>query len=364
MSQYVAGLEGVPAVESTISTIDVENRRIIIRGKSLEKLARENSFEEVAYLLLYGKMPDGDEVRMFREELASNRTIPEQVVEALKTLPSSTHPMDALRTGVSTLAPYDPELDDTAVEANRRKAVRLIAKTGVLTGNLDNLLYRRTWNQPFKELNHSDNILTLIKGKPVEEWAAKTFETLFILYVEHELAASTFTARVIASTLSDMYGAFVGAIAALKGPLHGGANEKAVEVFEQDVAGAERLVREKLARKERVMGFGHRVYRRGIDPRAEVAKQLLEEACRIVGDDRLYRVGDHVERLMEKEKNLYPNLDFYAAALYRLMEIPPRLYTPIFVASRTAGWAAHVVEQQADNRLFRPRAVYKGPVED
>ncbi|MDW7977387.1 MAG: citrate synthase/methylcitrate synthase, partial [Candidatus Caldarchaeum sp.] len=332
-------------------------------GWSLEKLARENSFEEVAYLLLFGKLPDPDELRKFNSELEGNREVSDDVVEALKRLPSNTHPMDALRTGVSALAPHDPELEDISVEANRRKAVRLIAKTGVLAGNVDNLLIGRGWMNPLKHLGHSENILTLIKGSKPDEWMVRPFETLFILYVEHELAASTFAARVIASTLADMYGAVVGGIAALKGPLHGGANEKATEVFEYDVAGAERFVREKLARRERIMGFGHRVYRRGVDPRAEVAKELLEQACRKVGDDRLYRVGDHVERLMEREKNLYPNLDFYAAALYKLMGIPPRLYTPIFAASRTAGWTAHIIEQQAENRLFRPRAIYKGPTE-
>ncbi|MEM4281540.1 MAG: citrate synthase/methylcitrate synthase [Candidatus Caldarchaeum sp.] len=366
MSQYpyVPGLEGVPAVESTICTIDVENRRIIIRGKSLEKLAREHSFEEIAYLLIYGKMPDSDELKHFSNNLALNRNVPDEVVSVLKSLPANTHPMDALRTGASALAAYDPELDDTSVEANRRKAVRLIAKVGLLTGNIDNLLLKGSWVKPSQGLSHSDTVLTLIKGEKPEAWMCRAFEILFILYVEHELAASTFTARVIASTLTDMYGAVVGAISALKGPLHGGANEKATEVFEYGVEEAERYVREKLARKERVMGFGHRVYKRGIDPRAELVKELLEEACKRVGDDRLYRVGDHVERLMAREKNLYPNLDFYAAALYKLMGIPPRLYTPIFVASRTAGWAAHIIEQQADNRLFRPRAIYKGPVEN
>ncbi len=363
MGMYVPGLEGVPVVESKICTIDVEKRRIIIRGKSLEKLARENSFEEVAYLLLFGRMPDSDELKEFSKQLAAYRTVPEEVVSVLKDLHSNVHPMDAIRTGVSALAPYDPDLEDISVEANRRKAVRILSKVGLLVGNVDNILSGRGWIDPPEGLNHSDTILTLIKGRVGEEWMSKAFETLLILYVEHELAASTFTARVIASTLADMYGAVVGAISALKGPLHGGANEKATEIFEYDVEGAEKYVREKLARKERIMGFGHRVYRGGIDPRAALVKEILEDVCRKIGDDRLYRVGDHVERLMEREKNLYPNLDFYAAALYKLMGIPPRLYTPIFVASRTAGWAAHVIEQQADNRLFRPRAIYKGPVE-
>ncbi|MEM0441406.1 MAG: citrate synthase/methylcitrate synthase [Candidatus Caldarchaeum sp.] len=362
--QYVPGLEGVPAVESRICTIDVENRRIIIRGKSLEKLAAEKSFEEVAHLLVYGRLPDSDELKQFMKKLAYDRNIPEPVVSALTALPSSTHPMDLLRTGVSALSAYDPELDDTSVESNQRKATRLIAKTGILVGNLENIASRKTFRQGNEKLSHAETILTFIKDGKTEPWMVKPFEILFILYVEHELAASTFTTRVIASTLADIYGAVVGGLAALKGPLHGGANEKATEIFEFDVAGAEKYVREKLERKERIMGFGHRVYRRGIDPRAEMAKRLLEEACGKLGDDRLYRVADHVERLMEREKNLYPNLDFYAAALYRLMGIAPKFYTPIFAASRIAGWCAHVIEQQAENRLFRPRAIYKGPVED
>ncbi|BAJ50745.1 citrate synthase [Candidatus Caldarchaeum subterraneum] len=364
MMQYVPGLEGVPAVESRICTIDVENRRIIIRGKSLEKIAQEHSFEEVAHLLIHGHLPDADESKQFTRLIAVERRVPSAVVDVVKSLPAETHPMDALRTGVSALAPFDPDLDDTSLEANKRKAARLVAKTGLLVANLDNLLTRRTFAEADETRGHAENILRLIRGGGVEDWMIKPFEILFILYVEHELAASTFTARVIASTLADMYGAVVGGLAALKGPLHGGANEKATEIFEFDVAGAEKYVRERLERKERIMGFGHRVYRRGIDPRAELTKRLLEQACAKVGDDRLYRVAEHVERLMEKEKSLYPNLDFYAAALYKLMKIPPRFYTPIFAASRVAGWAAHVIEQQAENRLFRPRAIYKGPVED
>ncbi|MDW8063779.1 MAG: citrate synthase/methylcitrate synthase [Candidatus Caldarchaeum sp.] len=362
MTAFVPGLEGVPAVESRISTIDVENRRIIIRGESLEKLALERSYEEVAYLLIHEHLPDADELKEFTKSLSTERVIPSAVITGLTCMPAGIHPMDLLRTGVSGLSAYDPEIDDVSVEANKRKAVRLLAKTGLLVGNLDNISVRKTFQLADDKLSHAENILTLIKNGKTQPWMSKPFETLFILYVEHELAASTFAARVVASTLADMYGAVVAGLAALKGPLHGGANEKATEIFEFDVSGAEEYVRDKLGRKERIMGFGHRVYRRGIDPRAEIAKQLLEEACGKVGDDRLYRVADHVERLMEKEKNLYPNLDFYAAALYKLMGIPPKFYTPIFAASRVAGWAAHVIEQQAENRLFRPRAIYKGPL--
>jgi citrate synthase len=360
MSQYVPGLEGVPAVESSICTIDVENRRVVIRGYSLEKLAVEKTYEEVAYLLIYGKLPDDDELRAFRKNLVENRRIPDEVIEMLKHLPSTTHPIDAVRTGVSALAPYDPDLEDTSLEANRRKAVRLVAKTGMLTGNADNLLLNRSWSYPSDLDSHAEAILKLLTGRKFDEWMTRAFETIFILYIEHELAASTFSARVISSTLTDMYGAVVGAISALKGPLHGGANEKAVELFE--VEDPVKHVRDKLARKERIMGFGHRVYRRGIDPRAEVVKNLLQEACRRIGDDRLYRTADGIERLMAEEKNLYPNLDFHVAAFYKLMGLRPRLYTPIFLASRVAGWAAHIIEQQAENRLFRPRAVYKGPL--
>jgi citrate synthase len=360
MSQYVPGLEGVPAVESSICTIDVENRRVVIRGYSLEKLAVEKTYEEVAYLLIYGKLPDDDELRAFRKNLVENRRIPDEVIEMLKHLPSTTHPIDAVRTGVSALAPYDPDLEDTSLEANRRKAVRLVAKTGMLTGNADNLLLNRSWSYPSDSESHAEAILKLLTGRKFDEWMTRAFETIFILYIEHELAASTFSARVISSTLTDMYGAVVGAISALKGPLHGGANEKAVELFE--VEDPVKHVRDKLARKERIMGFGHRVYRRGIDPRAEVVKNLLQEACRRIGDDRLYRTADSIERLMAEEKNLYPNLDFHVAAFYKLMGLRPRLYTPIFLASRVAGWAAHIIEQQAENRLFRPRAVYKGPL--
>jgi citrate synthase len=197
-------------------------------------------------------------------------------------------------------------------------------------------------------------------GRPAQNWEARAFETAFILYVEHELAASTFSSRVIASTMTDIYGALCGAISGLKGPLYGGVNEKALEVFQYDVAGAERFVRERLAARERIMGFGHRVYRCGLDPRVQVMKDTPAELCRRHGDDRLYRVAVRVKEIMAAEKGLYPNLDFYVEPVYKLLGIPVKLFILIFAASRMAGWCAHVIEQQLANRLFRPRAIYRG----
>jgi len=360
---YVPGLENIPAAESSICTIDVEAGAVWIRGYSLEELAEKASFEEVSYLLFYEKLPSKSELQEYRSVLEKERQIPREVFTLLSTLPKNTHPMDALRTAVSALAGYDPELEDISTEANRRKATRILAKVGVLVPSIDYILSGEKPVEPNPELGHAENILYMIKGEKPEEWEAKAFETSFILYVEHELAASTFTARVISSTLADMYGAVTGAIAALKGPLHGRANEKVMEMLSQirDEREAEEWVKERLARKERIMGFGHRVYRKGIDPRAAMMKRVLEELSKKIGNDRLYKIAVKIEEVMAREKSLYPNLDFYTAPVYNLLGIPTRLYTPIFVASRTAGWAAHVIEQQARNRLYRPRAVYTGP---
>ena len=356
---YVPGLENIPAAETTISTIDTDAGKIWIRGFSLEELALQSTYEEVLYLLIHGRLPDAETLSTFKQNIHEEWLIPQEIWDIITTLPRDTHPMDVLRTAISALAGFDRELDNQSHEANIRKAVRLVAKTGFIVGNLENIAsggvmgFRR-------ELGHAANILQAILGRTAEDYEVKAFETAFILYIEHELAASTFASRVIASTMTDIYGAVCGALSALKGPLHGGANEKALEIFQYDVAGAEKLVRDKLAAKERIMGFGHRVYRRGIDPRAQVMKNILAELCKRHGDDRLYRVAVRVEELMASEKNLYPNLDFYVAPVYKILGIPPKLFTPLFAASRMAGWCAHVIEQQHDNRIFRPRALYRG----
>jgi citrate synthase len=356
---YVPGLENIPAAETYISTIDTDVGKIWIRGFSLEDLALQSTYEEVLYLLIHGTLPDFETLSSFRRNIYDEWHVPQEIWDIVNMLPRDIHPMDILRTAISALAGFDRELDDPSHEANIRKAVRLVAKTGFLVGNLENMAKGgiRVFS---RDLSHAANILQAIIERPAQNWEARAFETAFILYVEHELAASTFASRVIASTMTDIYGAVCGAISALKGPLHGGANEKALEVFQYDVAGAERFVRERLAARERIMGFGHRVYRRGIDPRAQVMKDILAELCRRHGDDRLYRVAVRVEEIMAAEKGLYPNLDFYVAPVYKLLGIPVKLFTPIFAASRMAGWCAHVIEQQLANRLFRPRAIYRG----
>ncbi|MEM1944657.1 MAG: citrate/2-methylcitrate synthase [Nitrososphaerota archaeon] len=357
---YVPGLENIPAAETSISTIDTDAAKIWIRGYSLEELAKKTSYEEVAHLLIHGTLPTKEKLASFKETLLAESMVPKEVWHILKSLPMNMHPMDILRTAISALAGFDPQLEDTSLEANVNKAVRLVAKTGFLVGNLLNM--DRGGAMLFSpDYGHAANILQAILGRQPKSWESRAFETAFILYVEHELAASTFASRVIASTMSDIYGAVAGAISALKGPLHGGANEKALEIFQYDVDGAERFVRERLAMRERIMGFGHRVYRRGIDPRAQLMKNVLAELCERYGDDRLYHVAVRVEEIMAAEKSLYPNLDFYVAPVYKLLGIPVRLFTPIFAASRMAGWCAHIIEQQAANRLFRPRAIYTGP---
>ncbi len=360
--EYIPGLKGVPAAKTEICMIDTDAGEVWIRGYSLKELAVKAPYEEIAYLLLYGRLPRRKELDEFSKLMRDERPIPESVKKIILGLPDNASTMDMLRTGLSAVASYDPELEDNSVEANRRKAVRIISKMGTLIGVIAGKLAGRQPLEPDPKLSHAENILYMITDDDHDEFSRKTFKTIFSLYVEHGLAASTFTARVIASTLSDIYGAIVGAIAALKGPLHGRAMEKALEMILplRDEEEAERKVLELLARKERVMGFGHRIYKTGVDPRAKMLKEVLREFCDRIGDDRLYRISVRMEEVMMREKGLYPNVDFYAGQLYHLLGIPTELFTPLFAASRSTGWSAHVVEQQADNVLFRPKGVYVG----
>jgi len=359
--QYIPGLENVIAASSSICTLDTERHIIVLRGYSLVELATKTSYEDVAYLTLYGRLPTKKEYSDFTRRLASMRDLPKEVIEIMKTLPRNTHPLIAMETAVAALAPFDPDLEDNSTEANLRKAERLVAKLATITANSYNLLTGRGYVKPRQDLSHTSNLFYMITGREPSEQEARIFEQSFTMYIEHELAVSTFASRVVASSMTDMYGAIVAALAALKGPLHGRANEMAAKMI-IDIGSpekAEAYIDAILQRKERVMGFGHRVYKHGIDPRAEKCRDLLKELSE-TKKSNYYDIVETVVRVMREKKGLYPNVDFYIGPLYHLLGIPIELYTPIFAASRIAGWAAHVVEQQADNRLFRPRAMYKG----
>ncbi|GLG01697.1 citrate synthase [Alicyclobacillus hesperidum subsp. aegles] len=363
IESYKPGLENVIACETSISYLDVEHEEIVIRGYDLIDLARQLSYVDVIGLLLYGRLPSPDERVTIEQMLSEQAHLPEGIYAILSSLPASTHPMDALRTGVSALSGFDPELADASVEANRRRAFRLLALVPQIVANSYHIARGEGVVQPRSDLSFVANSLYMITKREPSAAEERYYNQVLMVYCEHELPNSTFAARVIASTQSDMYGALTGAVASLKGPLHGGANEAVMNMLleAQTVEGFERLVRTKLANREKIMGFGHRVYMRKSDPRALLMKEALREMSEASGDDRLYRMCLAGEEIVREEKGLFPNLDYYAAPVMHLLGIPVELFTPVFFAARVVGLAAHVTEQLEHNRLFRPRVLYTGP---
>jgi 2-methylcitrate synthase/citrate synthase II len=356
---YSPGLEGVIAGETAISTV---SGGLSYRGYSIEDLARHGTFEEVAHLLLHGDLPTAEQLDEFRKRIKAASQVPRPIIDALRSLPPTALPMDVLRTATSMLAHWDPDVNDNSHEANVRKAERLIAQLPVVMAARHRLKQGKEPVAAESGRSLAANCLYMLFRAAPSPGHIKAMDVSLILYAEHEFNASTFTARVIVSTLSDMHSAIAGAIGALKGPLHGGANEKVVDVLNGigKKENAEPWVREALARKEKIMGFGHRVYKDG-DPRAVYLKELCGQLARDTGNENLETMADVIERVIWEEKKLPPNLDWPSARLYHYMGLPIEVYTPIFVLSRTAGWAAHVIEQHDNNRLIRPRARYTGP---
>jgi 2-methylcitrate synthase len=358
---YSPGLEGVIAGETAISTITGGLR---YRGYPVVELAEKSTFDEVAYLLLHGDLPTQVQLTDFNKRLAAAQKLPAVLSELLKKLPKNAVPMDVLRTGVSILAHYDPELGDQTKAANLRKAERLLAQIPLIVAEY----FRATKGQaPIAtkaELGFAGNMLYMLSGKVPTKEDTKAFDVSLILYAEHEFNASTFTARVVCSTESDLHSSITAAIGALKGPLHGGANEKVMDLL-LSTGGpdkAEAWIRSALARKVKVMGFGHRVYKTG-DVRARVLKEYAKQAAQRAGTTPWETAAETIEKVMETEKNLFPNLDWPAGRLYHAMGLEVPLYTPFFVASRVTGWSAHVIEQLEHNRIIRPRSRYTGPEE-
>jgi 2-methylcitrate synthase/citrate synthase II len=357
---YSPGLEGVIAGETAISTVTGGLR---YRGYPVTELAEKCSFEETAYLLLHGDLPTRSQLAQFQQRLAAPK-LPEQVSSFLKVAPENAASMDVLRTAVSMLALYDPEAADNSRAANLRKAERLLAQIPIAIAEH----YRASKGlapvpcQP--GLGFAANLLTMVRGSAPDEFERKAFDVSLIMYAEHEFNASTFTARVVCSTQSDLHSSIVAAIGALKGPLHGGANEKVMEVLLSSGGPdkAEAWIRAAIARKEKVMGFGHRVYKTG-DVRAKALKDYARQATGRAGLSQWEEAAEIIERVLAQEKNLYPNLDWPAGRLYHALGLETPLYTPFFVASRVTGWSAHVIEQLDNNRIIRPRARYTGPDE-
>lgn len=357
------GLEGIIAANSGICWIDGEAGVLSYRGIDIHELAEHSTFEETTFLLWNGVLPNRLELSEFASHLAGARSLDQRIVEMLRGFPSSATPMEVLRTTVSALSFYDADEKDNSHDANVRKAYNLTAQIAMIVAIYDRLRKGREIVPPDRSLSHAANFLWMLTGEKPSETATRTMDVALVLHAEHELNASTFAARVIAATLSDIHSAITGAIGALKGPLHGGANEAVMRLLlEVDKSGGDPVehVKNMLAAKQKVSGFGHRVYRTE-DPRATHLRRMSEQLCRDSGQTKWYEMSRAIELFVNKEKKLNANVDFYSASTYATLGIDIDLFTPIFAVSRIAGWAAHVIEQMDDNRLIRPRAEYIGP---
>jgi 2-methylcitrate synthase len=354
------GLADIIAGESAIATVGKEGAGLTYRGYDIYDLADNACFEEVAYLLLYGKLPNRVELDAYVSLLKTLRGLPATLKETLENIPATSHPMDVLRTGCSMLGNLEPEGDfsNQIDVANRLVAIFPSILIYWYRYHADGVRIETAT----ADASIAGHFLHLLHDKPPLEHHRKSLDVSLILYAEHEFNASTFTARVIAATLSDFHSAVTGAIGALRGPLHGGANEAAMALIErfEDAESARTGTVEALANKEKIMGFGHRVYTTS-DPRNKVVKAMSRELALELGDDRLYPVSEAIEKVMWDEKKIFPNLDFYSATAYHFMGIPTSLFTPIFVCSRISGWAAHIMEQRSNNKLIRPASDYTGP---
>jgi citrate synthase len=356
------GLADVVAAETAISDIDGKLGRLWYVGYDIHDLARWSTFEETVYLLHHQRLPSRDELEDITGRLVEERELDQWTRDLMPTFAEVASPMSMLRTSVSASSGYDPDGWDQSAEANRRKAMRLVARFPTMIAAYHRI---RSGGEPVPSnpgLPHAANFLWMLTGREPDQEAARAFDICLILHADHTMNASTFVARVVASTLSDMHSAITAAIAALKGPLHGGANEAVMKMLEDigDVDRVEPFVLDLLRRKEKIMGFGHRVYRTE-DPRATHLRRLSRELGERVGDTRWHDLSERIEKVVQERKGLYPNVDFYAASVYHTLGIPTDLMTCVFAASRVAGWTAHVREQLADNRLIRPESEYVGP---
>jgi citrate synthase len=357
-----AGLEGVVAAESAIGDVDGVNGVLIYQGLNIHDLAEHSTFEETVYLLWHGRLPKRDELDALKGELAANRKLPGEVLTLIRSFPADAEPMDSLRTAVSALAFYDKGARDLSREGALRTATRLTAQFPVVVATIERVRKGSEPIEPRADLNIASNFLYMLKGEEPSEREARIFDVCLILHADHELNASTFTSRVIAGTLADMYGAVTGAIAALSGPLHGGANTNVMKMLLEigEPSRADEWLRDALANKKKIMGFGHRVYKTE-DPRSVWLRRFSRELAESKGETRWIEILERLRELMFAEKKLYPNVDYYSGSAYYLMGIPLDLFTPIFAVSRISGWTGHVLEQYANNRLIRPRAEYVGP---
>lgn len=361
------GLEGVVVAETRLSKIYGEQGRLLYGGYEIADLAENTTFEEVCHLLWYGGLPNREQLESLKAKLARERAVHPDLIELLRRLPRDTHPMAALRTAASALASYDEDAEDNSDEANLRKAIRITAKLATLTAAFDRLRHGKEPVEPREDLSHAANFLYMLHGEEPGDLEARIIDAALILHAEHGMNASTFSARVTVSTLSDMHSGLTSAIGTLKGPLHGGANERVMKMLQEigSVDNVEAWITSALDRKERIMGFGHRVYR-ALDPRAPILKKLAEELSGRGGNVKWLEISERIQAVMAREmerrgKQIYPNVDFFSASVYYTLGIPMDLFTNVFACARAAGWTAHMIEQYKDNRLIRPKAGYVGP---
>ncbi|HEY8477463.1 MAG TPA: citrate synthase [Chloroflexota bacterium] len=362
MATVSQGLEDVIAGPSAICDLNGQTGQLLYRGYTIHDLVAHATFEEVVHLLWFGELPTRTQLEALQAQLAAARPLSPPVLDILRGLPRDAHPMDLLRSIVSLLGIYDPDRGDSSTEANHRKAVRLTSQMSTAVAAIHRLRQGRAPVEPNPTLSTAANFLYMLHGREPDPSEARAMEISYILHADHELNASTFAARVVAATLADMYAAITAALGALSGPLHGGANEQVMRML-QAVGSPERAesyVREALARKQRIMGFGHRVYKTE-DPRAAHLRRLAKELTERIGEPHWYTIARRIEEVMLAEKGLHCNVDFYSGQVHYALGIPVELFTPVFACSRIAGWTAHVLEQWANNRLIRPRAEYTGP---
>ena len=357
------GLEGVVAASTRLSDVRGDVGQLIYCGYNIDELAGQVSYEEVVHLLHYNRLPNRKELSDLKAKLLAERALPKGVVDIIKTLPKSTPPMNAMRTAISALGCFDPQSEDDSQEAQRNKAIRLIARIPIVTAYFHRARQGKELLAPDPGLGEAANFLYLVDGERPSKEEESTLDLCYVLHADHGMNASTFSARVTIATLSDMYSAMTSAIGTLKGPLHGGANEGVIKMLQEigTVDKVDAYIHDCLAQKKKIMGIGHRVYKT-LDPRAPHLQRMAQVLSAKLGEPKWIQMSERIAEIMLNEKNLNANVDFYSATVYYSLGIPTDLFTPIFAIARMAGWTAHVLEQLADNRLIRPQSIYTGPV--
>jgi len=356
------GLRGVVVGASTVSDVVGDKGELIYQGYNIHELAKSSTFEEVAFLLWNKRLPRRSELDELKRAIGEAYAVPKPIIDLLRQIPPEADPIDVLRTAVSALEFYDPEARNISREVSLKTSIKLTAQFPTLVAAADRIRRGLDPVEPLPDENIATNFLYMLKGEKPSEYDAHVFDVCLVLHADHELNASTFTARVVAGTLANIYASVTAAIGALSGPLHGGANTNVMKTLLEigDIKNLESFIKQALAAKRKIMGFGHAVYRTE-DPRATHLRQFSKEMGERAGDTKWYEMSRKLEEVMMREKGLYPNVDFFSASTYYVMGIPLDLYTPIFAISRITGWTAHILEQYADNKLIRPRAEYVGP---